>query len=543
MTGIASAAVKAGSACSKAGAISIYAGKKYTCIKSGKKLVWDIGVAIPKPVPSISPTPESTPAASPSPSPSPTSTTKPIDPTKSVEGKSCSPIMDAEDRVGYSSNFQKLVVLHCLNEGRWFDFGKQYPITVNQETGKVESGIQFANFGFHYQSTVASQVTPKTSGPSTQGNANIESCKISQIDPNGLHKGFNWTDWVNFKAFSPNMTIQVIPLQASDSTSNGDPNSDYSAFIDETKQFIFNLSDGKFTINFKSPHSYLQLPKSFASYKVGVNDYANDARTPGQEALIRDALAISSASDINAATLIMLVAPPSTSNQLFVRFSNTYPISFGTKSHIKAFSIIASDPAWGTVHHDFYHLAMSVPDHYGDESSNGKDVNQLIGTTGEILGTDRWGNLSGTKMDWLGWDKWLAGLLQDSQVMCASIASSETFWIKPSAVFGVSSKLLIIPTGKYTAIAVESMRNVGYNNLLPKDLMGAIVYSIDLTKTVYGTGFNIIRPKDRINASSNYPLPGDDALRVGDSVIFGGYKISIVEAGDFGDVVKVEKVS
>jgi hypothetical protein len=40
------AAVKAGASCSKVGATSTYAGKKYTCIKSGKKLVWDKGVTV-----------------------------------------------------------------------------------------------------------------------------------------------------------------------------------------------------------------------------------------------------------------------------------------------------------------------------------------------------------------------------------------------------------------------------------------------------------------------------------------------------------------
>ena len=60
----AKAAVKAGATCSKLGATSTYAGKKYTCIKSGKRLVWDKGVAIPKPVPTVSPTPTPSPTPS-----------------------------------------------------------------------------------------------------------------------------------------------------------------------------------------------------------------------------------------------------------------------------------------------------------------------------------------------------------------------------------------------------------------------------------------------------------------------------------------------
>jgi riboflavin synthase alpha subunit len=34
----------------------------------------------------------------------------------------------------------------------------------------------------------------------------------------------------------------------------------------------------------------------------------------------------------------------------------------------------------------------------------------------------------------------------------------------------------------------------------------------------------------------------DAALKVGDSISTQGWKITVVESGDFGDVVKVEKV-
>ena len=61
------AAVKAGSACTKVGAKSISAGKSYTCIKSGKKLVWDKGVLVPvaKPAPSAKPSASSAATAEP----------------------------------------------------------------------------------------------------------------------------------------------------------------------------------------------------------------------------------------------------------------------------------------------------------------------------------------------------------------------------------------------------------------------------------------------------------------------------------------------
>ena len=105
----ASAAVKAGQSCSKAGATSTSKGIKYTCIKSGKKLVWNKGVKIvrvAKPTPTLTPTP--TPEATPTPtpptvSPTPTPTPTPVAPVVTVQGtalsemkKSLSPISGPE---------------------------------------------------------------------------------------------------------------------------------------------------------------------------------------------------------------------------------------------------------------------------------------------------------------------------------------------------------------------------------------------------------------------------------------------------------------
>ena len=55
----------AGAACSKAGLTSSTSTKKFTCIKSGKKLVWDKGTTIVKPAVAQSPKPTPTPTVTP----------------------------------------------------------------------------------------------------------------------------------------------------------------------------------------------------------------------------------------------------------------------------------------------------------------------------------------------------------------------------------------------------------------------------------------------------------------------------------------------
>jgi len=64
-------AAKAGSSCAKVGSTSIFAGKKYTCIKSAKKMIWDSGVlatkAVAEPVTTPTPTPSPTQVGIPAP--------------------------------------------------------------------------------------------------------------------------------------------------------------------------------------------------------------------------------------------------------------------------------------------------------------------------------------------------------------------------------------------------------------------------------------------------------------------------------------------
>ncbi len=75
------AAPKAGAKCTKKNSTATSSGKLFTCIQSGKKLVWNKGVAIKKPIPATTPTPTVSPTptsvTTPTPIASPTPTSAP----------------------------------------------------------------------------------------------------------------------------------------------------------------------------------------------------------------------------------------------------------------------------------------------------------------------------------------------------------------------------------------------------------------------------------------------------------------------------------
>jgi hypothetical protein len=71
-----------GATCTKLKATQVFKGKKYTCIKSGKRLVWNKGtVVVRTPTAPTTPTPTSSPSTTAVPTPTPTPTPSPT-PTK-----------------------------------------------------------------------------------------------------------------------------------------------------------------------------------------------------------------------------------------------------------------------------------------------------------------------------------------------------------------------------------------------------------------------------------------------------------------------------
>jgi hypothetical protein len=107
------AAVKAGAKCTKAGTTATAAGKKFTCVKSGKKLVWNKGFAIkaaPKPSPNpvfkpAEPTPTPTPAPAPQPSASSTQPPKLLTPLEKLNADIYQRYLVAQKNISPSFNF------------------------------------------------------------------------------------------------------------------------------------------------------------------------------------------------------------------------------------------------------------------------------------------------------------------------------------------------------------------------------------------------------------------------------------------------------
>ena len=119
----ASAAVKEGAACKKAGQTSTVSGRKFTCVKKGSKLVWNKGVAV-KSAPTASATAASTaPAAPAAPAASAMSAapmaTKSAEPSKSAAPASTGYTMERVKANGTSSSCWAVISGNVYDLTKW----------------------------------------------------------------------------------------------------------------------------------------------------------------------------------------------------------------------------------------------------------------------------------------------------------------------------------------------------------------------------------------------------------------------------------------
>lgn len=130
------------------------------------------------------------------------------------------------------------------------------------------------------------------------------------------------------------------------------------------------------------------------------------------------------------------------------------------------------------------------------------------------------GLISGKAPEYLAYERWLLGWLDDNQIVCQQTNNNTTTLTAIEKEGG--TKAVIVPTGYTTGVIVESRRALRYDSKLPKS--GALVYTID-TSIPSGQG--------PIQVNFNSPLAA------GEFVTVGKVTIKVIEATVDGDIVQI----
>ena len=290
------AAVKAGAACSKLGATSTSAGKKYTCVKSGKKLVWKSGVAIAAPKPTASPSPTATPTPTVTSTPTPTVEPKKLSypyPNKYwiKEGDPCT--NEVNRVVGYKKNYE-VTFLFCDQRKVWFVNPNDNAVW-DQETAMFEEyGGMYLNqyepdVPAEWKDNLFAQLLNKmpsqrppyayfpgeitNTDPKSKFDANPASLPISDCKLKGSDIPTRRGDWTNSGFPLPenrwrvtNVNIQLMPLAFPDRQSKVTPDQLFGPVMRAVTKYWENTSDVEVKINWRVPNNWIQLSKPIQSY-------------------------------------------------------------------------------------------------------------------------------------------------------------------------------------------------------------------------------------------------------------------------------------
>ena len=517
LTHSASAAVKAGAKCSTKGQIKISQGKKFTCTKSGKKLLWDRGVLVPISKPSPIPT------ASPS-----------VGSTSSTEAVKVDYTKTFSTDQGYYTDFTGPCELDSSLDSKWMAI-QQYFFDINRCAGQIR--INKYSLGIS---------RPSISFDSKSLFSNVEPCKLVTPANSPGNLGFTTAEpgrnqWADLHRHpSPNTIIQLIPISASDTAEpKNSPSEDYSIYLQYLKDWIDYSSDFGSNVEIRIPNKYIKMNTKLSEFGIL---HTNRSDTPLHIAFNKAVVTASDDSiDFRGANIAIIVPPAGTDASVLGQATIG---SLNTKEGVVAvgltqYAVLASSPNAskysGLGHpffwvHEMFHSGYGFDDHYGDSK---QDLNSEYGMGWLTVMTPFGGDLT-------TWEKWILGFMKDSQIQCVTAGETSTHWIAPSTVQTTESKAIVIRVSATKAVVVETLRPGGLYYKIPKQTQGALVYEIDLMQSNHGMGMKLSLPIGR-SVTSNPFFMASYPLKQGESTITNGYKITIVESGNFGDVVKVEK--
>lgn len=521
------AAVKAGDSCKKAGSTTTANGKKYTCVKNGKKLVWNKGVLVAKPVPTLSPTPTPTVSASPTPSPTPTPTFSP----------STKPFIEGDP---------------CVTIGE----------TVNNSTGYLECRAKDGNRQQYFQlsKSFSPLQIPNMTDPLT-------TCQLKDQRP--VTNAYFWQEYraVAYPAKpergfvnSGEQKIIIVGIDFADAPGAGSPKSVIDETIKNSSEWIKWYSQNKLTWNFATYDKWIRAPKEsqeLKSSEVGADAQITD--NIKSEYIVE----IDKYLDLKDAAAIWVIYPE-TISKIYAESQN--------RSYYKPVSIKngAISPLMLAIGRETY-LASRLPWlYFTHETMHGQGLMGHSPHWPYIFGIMY--NEYSPSHNLNGWDSLVMGWGSTQNLYCKDIKSLSNFTLTLVPIereqIGISTIFIKLSDSKL--LAIESHRVDKWSPQQISGLYGVSTYVIDLAVDnrtylleppgrylkLYNVshGLSPIRGKP-ISGFENFGTDLVDGVGVaggsgtdlnvmmylGESLIYEGIKISLISSGD-NDTVKVEKL-
>lgn len=363
--------------------------------------------------------------------------------------------------------------------------------------------------------------------------APIEACKIEQAPPIWFTRaGFPQAE--EYRVREGRVVVQLIYVDATDLPARGLPSEDADFWINGAGEFLEDMAEGKVDFEWRYENQYFRLPRPLADYKVTRNGGGNP------RPFVQAAVSAGDPSiDFSDVDVVIAVLPPSVTPEL-ADYSPALPLEpafpFRTaEGLVYRGTMTGSDTRWEhgylLIAHEMGHL-LGLQDYYAYEANFAGDGSDQFRFMGEF---DNMNHAAGRALEWTAWSRWLLGFLDDSQVRCARQDRATAHQVFTVSDLDGGPKMVVIPTGPFTAIAIESRRSLRHDAGLAADQQGALVYRVN---TEIESGFGPLEIVQKPNLADPFLL--DAPLRPGESVTVDGVTITGVEAGELWDAIEVK---
>jgi hypothetical protein len=521
------AAVKTGSACAKAGSTSTSAGKNYTCIKSGKKLVWDSGVKVGiKPTASQIPTPSSF-----------------------VEGHDCPKMgLQGSDSIG---------LLECRHAA-----GNKLIYT------RIDN-----NF-----SPVGNPTSPDS----------MITCQLPDMRssfPNGTDAiAYPSTPFKNFKTATGTFKVVVVGIDFSDVPGTGSPSALWQDDLKKAAEWVKWYTNDKVKLDIVSYPNWIRVPKASANYDAS-NGTAREPSAMQTGGLTVQQInddyvhAIETVADLSNTTSIWVYMPTNISKidagyqpQNVLVQSQKYGLITSQLVAVGADTYLSKRVRWGYFLHEMFHG-------WGMQGHSPK----YIPTGGLLTHLGEGSTAAGWTNALLPWDSLVWGVAKPSDLYCIDKPNLSSVDLKlvPLEREQEGIKSAMVKINDHQVLLVESHRSDKWGVGEGQGFAGVMVALIDTTLNtawdnaskphdpcITSTGVYLTVPEG--NHGSHQPtgkqlfndgkiyhgvgvingvgIAGDyeywdlnHVMYTGESISAAGLKVTLVKGGD-NDTVRVENI-
>jgi len=495
------AAVKAGSACTKAGSTSISASKTYTCVKSGKKLVWNKGVTLGKSVAK-----NTTVVASQSII------------TDKFKAYGCHAKVSAYLQIFEASQWKDLVVAEGWDPVSTCPATNPYVPYVNT-TLKVGDLIRWRIFApgawewFSDSEKIGARFVPATA------------CQLVGQDGNmAMNAGFPKRD--NRLKSNGVINAVVVPVDFNDVPGTGSPITEYTEMTKGMDTFYKTVSGGRVSFNFTILDKYIRLPSKSDQYSLG--------KWSGGDAggYLKELIATSDPTVDFSKYDVAYFLSPKTIPWSSIAYGPAFPNDITTQDGILKNATFSGADAyqnfpgagWKWISHETGHL-------FGLHDLYTVDPQPATYGSWDLMSL----NWSTAAIELNAWNRYIQGWLEDSQIKCLdkSKTASETVTIDPIERANTLTKAVAVKLSDSKMLVIESRRNEGLD-VLSSSQAGTLIYTIDMKIGSIKGGWETQR-----RPGSTAKDFTDAALKVGDKIVVEGVSIEVISQGSEGDKVKV----